>query len=163
MNRNGEYGDRGEVNLFKTFDQYNLPPGDLALRQSITATILHLGQDLNDDQAIEEFTRRLFNQINTDEKDIIKMLSPDKLRFRDASDAFNLIAPTIPVLVCPEHHRETFDRAWETRNWTILNRFSVGFYPQQIDRSKNLLKPIDSSNPDLGYMWLGAYDFGPIL
>ncbi len=162
VNRNGEYGDRGEVNLFKTFDQYNLPPGDLALRQSITATILHLGQDLNDDQAIEEFTRRLFNQINTDEKDIIKMLSPDKLRFRDASDAFNLIAPTIPVLVCPEHHREIFDRAWKTKNWNFLNRFSVGFYPQQIDRSKNLLKPIDSSNPDLGYIWLGAYDFGPI-
>jgi CRISPR-associated endonuclease/helicase Cas3 len=163
VNRSGEYGDRGDVHIFKTTELYNLPPGDLHWRQAITAAILHLGQDLNNDQAIEEFTKRLFDKANTDEEGIIPMLAPDKLKFRDASDAFNIITPTIPVLVCPAHHRATFDQAMQQRDWATLNRFSVGFYSQQVQRCMQLLQPIDANKPELGYVWIGEYDFGPVM
>lgn len=164
VNRSGEYGDRCEVNIFKTVDGYNLPPGDLVWRQAITDTILHLGQDLNADLAIEEFTKRLFDKVNTDEQDIIPMLAPDKLNFRDASDAFNLISPTIPVLVSPQHHRDTFDRALSHRDWNTLDRFSVGFYPNQVKKFHHLLLSIDpAQQPELGYVWIGEYDFGPVM
>ena len=163
VNRSGEYGDRAAVNIFKTVDRYNLPSGDLVWRQAITDTIFHLGQDLNDDFAIEEFTKRLFDKVNTDEQDIIPMLAPDKLKFRDASDAFNLISPTIPVLVSPEHHRDTFDRALSHRDWNTLDRFSVGFYPNQVKKFHHLLLSIDPTQPELGYVWIGEYDFGPVM
>lgn len=163
VNRSGEYGDRCEVNIFKTVDGYNLPPGDLVWRQTITDTIFHLGQDLNDDLAIDEFTKRLFDKVNTDEQGIIPMLAPDKLKFRDASEAFNLITPTIPVLVCPQHHRDTFDRALSKRNWHTLKRFSVGFYPNEVKKFARLLLPIDIEQAELGYVWIGEYDFGPLM
>lgn len=163
VNRSGEYGERGEVNLFKSFEKYNLPPGDLIWRQAITNTILHLGQDLNDEGAICEFTRRLFERVNTDEQKIVEMLESNRLKFRDASEAFNLINPTIPVLVCPDRHRETFELAFQNYDWKTLNRFTVGFYPNEIAHSKELLQPIDRENLDLGYVWVGKYDYGPIL
>jgi CRISPR-associated endonuclease/helicase Cas3 len=164
VNRSGEYGDRGEVNIFKTAEgRYNLPPGDLVWRKTITNAILHLGQDLNDEKAIKEFTKRLFDKVNTDEKGIISMLSPEVLRFRDASEAFNLISPTIPVLVCPEHHRSTFEQALQQRDWNTLNLFSVGFYPNQVDKFSHLLKPIDNDKLELGYVWLGQYEYGPVM
>jgi hypothetical protein len=122
-----------------------------------------MGQDLNDNSAIEEFTRRLFSKVNTDEKNIIQMLAPDKLKFRDASDAFNLIAPTIPVLVCPDHHRDTFEQALKQVDWDSLNRFCVGFYPQQITKFRQLLQPVSTENLDLGYIWAGKYAFGPVM
>jgi hypothetical protein len=125
--------------------------------------IFHLGQDLNDDRAIDEFTKRLFDKVNTDEKDIIPMLAPDKLNFRDASDAFTLISPTIPVLVCPQHHRDTFDRALSNCDWSTLNRFSVGFYPNEVKKYQHLVQPIDTDKPELGYVWIGDYDFGPVM
>ena len=163
VNRSGEYGDRCDVNIFKTVDGYNLPPGDLVWRQNITDTIFYLGQDLNDDLAIDEFTKRLFDKVNTDEQSIIPMLAPDKLKFRDASDAFNLISPTIPVLVCPQHHRVTFDRALSHRDWSTLNRFSVGFYPNEVKKFDSLLLPIDTDKLELGYVWIAEYDFGPVM
>ena len=122
-----------------------------------------MGQDLNDDRAIDEFTKRLFDKVNTDEQRIIPMLAPDKLKFRDASDAFNLILPTIPVLVCPQHHRDTFDRALSHRDWRTLNRFIVGFYPNEVRKFDSLLLPLDPAKPELGYVWIGDYDFGPVM
>lgn len=113
--------------------------------------------------AIEEFTKRLFDKVNTDEKGIISMLSPEVLRFRDASEAFNLISPTIPVLVCPEHHRSIFEQALQQHDWDTLNLFSVGFYPNQVNQFGHLLQPIDNNKLELGYVWLGQYEYGPVM
>ena len=91
------------------------------------------------------------------------MLAPNKLNFRDASDAFNLISPTIPVLVCPQHHQDTFDRALSHRDWSTLDRFSVGFYPNEVKKFDRLLLPIDQDRLELGYVWIGEYDFGSVM
>ena len=79
------------------------------------------------------------------------------------SDAFNLISPTIPVLICPQHHRDIFDRALSDRDWNTLNRFSVGFYPNEVTKFDRLLLPIDPAKPEFGYVWIGEYDFGLVM
>jgi CRISPR-associated endonuclease/helicase Cas3 len=160
INTNGEYGDYCDINIFKTVTAYKIPRGDLAWRKQITDTILYLEYDLASSNTIEEFNRRLLDKVDTDEHGINAMLSADKLSFRDVSDAFNLILPTIPVFIRLVDCEYMFDRALLGRNWAVLDLFKVNLYESQVKRCSRSLELIDIRNPELGYIWIGQYDFG---
>lgn len=165
VNRNADYGSLCPAFLFETEETYSLPPGDLAIRQGATREVLSLKEDLNGAAAISKYSRRVFNRVGLDEYGIIKMLSRNRLALANASKAFRLISPTVPVLVCPTGYPDwqaMFDRALSAKDWETLQLFTVGFYPNQLAKYETSLQSIGSVDEEL-FLWTGDYEFGPVI